>query len=100
MKIKGGNAYEKPGHQLAHSQEINEQGDLSFFKDFVTITWDHVWRHFVCCEWAAQVWVITILLFPLFLLMTSKPFFTIMLAFTELHNVSFKRTPTKNPAPS
>lgn len=38
MKIKGGNAYEKPGHQLAHSQEINEQGDLSFFKDFVTIT--------------------------------------------------------------
>lgn len=30
--------------------------------------------------------------------MTSKPFFTIMLAFTELHNVSFKRTPTKKPA--
>ena len=61
MKIKGGNAYEKPGHQLTHSQEINKQGDFSFFRDFVKITWDHVWRDFICYEWAAQVWVITIL---------------------------------------
>lgn len=85
MKIKRGNAYEKPGHQLAHSQEIHKQGDFSFFKDFVKITWDHVWRDFACYEWTAQVWVITFLFIsPLFLLITSKPFFTILLAFTGI----------------